>query len=158
MPPRPNRLQTLLDSLKTATKDGAVTTAQALAEDLGISIRTLYRDLDRLRAAGVAVAGKTGVGLSVAKNARLADSAGNGRSTIEVRVRASAAGARVLGDDPRIALERGNGTDRVVRAGSREAIVDVVMRAAGEVVLLGPEKIRREVRNRARAVARAHKG
>jgi predicted DNA-binding transcriptional regulator YafY len=155
---RSNRLQKLLEALKAATKDGPAT-AQGLADDLGVSVRTLYRDLDRLRGLGVPVRGKTGVGLSVDRGAKIPDTVPNGKSsTIEAQVRVSVAGAKLLADDPRLLVDRGRGPERVVRAETRDAIVHAVLRAGGDVVVLGPEKIRREVRARARDVARAHKG
>lgn len=150
----PSRLTTLLDALKSATRDGSRTTASRLADDLGISIRTLYRDLDRLRAAGVAIAGKTGVGLSVEKTARLPER--SREPELEARVRVTPEGAKQLGADPQLAVQRGRGAERVVRA-SRDALLRAALRAAGDVIVLTPEKLRREVRTRARDIARAHK-
>lgn len=43
-------------------RDGQLHTAQALAERMGVSVRTIYRDMDRMQAAGVPVAGARGVG------------------------------------------------------------------------------------------------
>jgi predicted DNA-binding transcriptional regulator YafY len=151
------RLSTLLDALKSASRAGTRATAHRLAEELGVSVRTLYRDLDRLRAAGVAIAGKTGVGLSVERTARLPEVAHRGEPQVEARVRVTADGAKQLGADPQLTVERGRGAERVVRA-SRDALVRAALRAGGAVVVLTPEKLRREVRNKARDIARAHKG
>lgn len=154
-----SRLTALLDALKSASRAGTRATAHRLAEELGVSVRTLYRDLDRLRAAGVAIAGKTGVGLSVDRAAKLPEvaRARGGDPELEARVRVTAEGAKLLGADPQLAVERGRGPERVVRA-SRAALVRATLRSGGDVVILTPEKLRREVRNRARDIARAHKG
>jgi predicted DNA-binding transcriptional regulator YafY len=151
------RLSALLDALKSASRAGTRATAHRLAEDLGVSVRTLYRDLDRLRAAGVAIAGKTGVGLSVERTAKLPEVAHRGEPQLEARVRVTADGAKQLGADPQLTVDRGRGPERVVRA-SRDALVRAALRAGGAVVVITPEKLRREVRNKARDIARAHKG
>ena len=135
----------MLGALRAASKNGGSTTAHALAKELGISVRTVYRDLDALRAEGSSIAGRTGVGL------RLTESL-----DIEARVRATAAGMRAIADEPAASLEE-NGKGQTLRAGSREVLVQVVLRAAGEVEVVSPEKLRREVRERARDVARKHK-
>lgn len=159
MPGRSSRLTALFDALREATKDGSIATAQALAERTGVSLRTLYRDLDRLRAAGVAIEGKSGVGLSLGRGAKVpASLIAREAPLLEARVRVTAAGLRALADDPSVEVERGRGPERVIRATSREALVHAVLCAAGEVVVVSPDKIRRDVRNRARDVARAHKG
>lgn len=160
MPSRQTRLTALLDALRATTKESKTATAQALADRLDVSLRTLYRDLDRLRAAGVAITGKAGVGLALAKNAKIPESIGKkdaGRDH-EARVQLTAEGLKLLSEDAAVEVERGRGQERVVRSGSKEAIVRAVLRAGGEVVVLSPDKIRREVRNQARAIARAHKG
>ena len=157
MPSRAPRLAAILDALKAASKGRARATAQRIAEDLGVSLRTLYRDLDRLRAAGVPVSGKTGVGLSVAASAKLPDTLTRGEPALEARVRVTAEGARQLGADPAVEIDRGRGAERVVRA-SRDALVRAALRSGGDVIVLAPEKLRREVRTRARDIARAHKG
>lgn len=157
MPARARRLTALLDALKRASKGNGRATAQRIADDLGISLRTLYRDLDRLRAAGVAIVGKTGVGLSVPPTVKLPDELTRGEPVLEARLRVSAEGARQLAADPLLDVDRGRGAERVVRA-SRDALVRAALRSGGEVIVLAPEKLRREVRNRARDIARAHKG
>lgn len=43
-------------------RDGELHTAQSLSKQLGVSVRTIYRDMDRLQAAGVPIAGARGVG------------------------------------------------------------------------------------------------
>jgi predicted DNA-binding transcriptional regulator YafY len=157
--PRPSRLHVLLDALQAAGRKGVVSTAQALAEALGISIRTLYRDLDRLRAAGVPVEGRTGVGITLVRGAKIPELPAGARSgSVEARVRLTVDGARILAEDPQVAVDRGRGPERTVRAASREAIVRAILRASGEVVALAPERVRRDVRTRAREIARAHKG
>ncbi len=152
-----SRLNALLDALKSASRAGTRATAHRLADELGVSVRTLYRDLDRLRAAGVAIAGKTGVGLSVDRAAKLPEVARRGEPELEARMRVTVEGAKLLGADPLLSIDRGRGPERVVRA-SRDALVRAALRAGGEVIVLAPEKLRREVRNRARDIARAHKG
>lgn len=51
-----------LFDLLTVLRDGKLHTAQALAQRLGVSTRTLYRDMDSLAASGVPVAGTRGTG------------------------------------------------------------------------------------------------
>jgi predicted DNA-binding transcriptional regulator YafY len=157
---RSSRLTALLDALRAATRASRPATAKSLADRLGISLRTLYRDLDRLRAAGVPVAGKAGVGIALEKGAKIPDTLAKveGRLEQEARVQASARGLQWLADDVSVELERGRGAERVVRAATRDALVRAVLRAGGDVVVLSPDKVRREVRALARATARAHKG
>jgi len=59
---RPVRLATLYMALS----DGGTLTAAALAEATGAGKRTIYRDIDRLRAAGLAIDGSSHVGYSLA--------------------------------------------------------------------------------------------
>lgn len=159
MPGRSSRLIALFEALREATREGGVATAQELAERTGVSLRTLYRDLDRLRATGVVIEGKSGVGLSLGHGAKVpASLIAREAPWFEARVRVSAAGLRALGEDPSIEVERGRGPERVIRATSRDALVRAVLCAAGEVTVVSPDKLRRDVRNRAREVARAHKG
>jgi predicted DNA-binding transcriptional regulator YafY len=152
---RHDRLAAIIDALR----GNEHTTAEQLAQTLAVSVRTLHRDLARLRSAGVAVAGRTGVGLRIPKSAKtdVNLAAVEGATVIEARVRATPKGLRLLGEDPRLTVERGGGALRVVRAHSKDALVFAALRASGEVVVVSPEKIRREVRVRAREVARAHK-
>jgi len=51
-----------LFDLLTVLRDGKLHTAQALAQRMGVSVRTLYRDMDSLAASGVPVAGTRGTG------------------------------------------------------------------------------------------------
>ncbi|MCT4369597.1 HTH domain-containing protein [Yangia mangrovi] len=53
-----DRLATLMQRLK----DGSLHTAEALSEELGVSVRTIYRDMDTLAASGVPVEGERGRG------------------------------------------------------------------------------------------------
>ena len=56
---RTNRLLTLLQHLRDSRR---AITAQTLAETLGISLRTLYRDIETLRALGADIRGGAGTG------------------------------------------------------------------------------------------------
>lgn len=55
---RTDRLYALMQQLK----DGRLYTAEALAQDLGVSVRTIYRDMEVLAASGVPVEGARGAG------------------------------------------------------------------------------------------------
>ena len=55
---RSDRLFDLLQILR----DGRLHTAQAMAQHLGVSVRTIYRDMETLQASGVPVEGERGVG------------------------------------------------------------------------------------------------
>ncbi len=54
-----------LYALTQRMRDGELHTAEALAQDLGVSVRTIYRDMDTLAASGVPVAGTRGYGYTV---------------------------------------------------------------------------------------------
>lgn len=51
-----------LYALMTRLRDGSLHRAEDLARDLGVSMRTIYRDMDTLAASGVPVAGARGAG------------------------------------------------------------------------------------------------
>lgn len=55
---RKDRLYALMERLR----DGQLHTAEAMAQDLGVSIRTIYRDMEVLAASGVPVEGARGYG------------------------------------------------------------------------------------------------
>lgn len=55
-----------LYSITRILRDGQLHTAQSLADRLGVSVRTLYRDMDRLTASGVPIEGARGVGYRAA--------------------------------------------------------------------------------------------
>lgn len=55
---RKDRLYTLMQRLR----DGQLHTAEAMAQDLGVSVRTIYRDMETLAASGVPVEGARGYG------------------------------------------------------------------------------------------------
>lgn len=57
---RADRLYRLMERLK----DGSLHRAEDLAQDLGVSIRTIYRDMDTLIDSGVPVIGERGLGYS----------------------------------------------------------------------------------------------
>lgn len=59
MPSRAARLLQLLDTLR---RRRTPVTGDALADDLGVSLRTLYRDIATLREQGAAIEGDPGVG------------------------------------------------------------------------------------------------
>jgi len=58
---RKDRLYDLIQLLK----DGALHRAEDLAQVTGVSLRTLYRDMDTLKASGVPVRGERGVGYQI---------------------------------------------------------------------------------------------
>jgi predicted DNA-binding transcriptional regulator YafY len=60
--PRPDRLFTLLQSLR----DMQTHTALTLAQRTGVSLRTIYRDMEALAASGVPVTGTRGTGYRLA--------------------------------------------------------------------------------------------
>ncbi|WGW03093.1 helix-turn-helix transcriptional regulator [Tropicibacter oceani] len=55
---RKDRLYALMERLR----DGQLHTAEAMAQDLGVSVRTIYRDMEVLAASGVPVEGARGYG------------------------------------------------------------------------------------------------
>lgn len=59
--PRPDRLKTLVQHLR----DGALHRAEDLAAATGVSLRTIYRDMERLAASGVPVSGERGIGYRI---------------------------------------------------------------------------------------------
>jgi predicted DNA-binding transcriptional regulator YafY len=66
--PRPDRLFRLLQALRTLPSP---VTAEALARETGVSVRTLYRDIDSLRAGGAAIDGERGVGYTLVEDGSL---------------------------------------------------------------------------------------
>ncbi|MCC1495100.1 YafY family protein [Cognatishimia sp. F0-27] len=55
---RRDRLYALMERLR----DGQLHTAEAMAQDLGVSVRTIYRDMETLAASGIPVEGARGYG------------------------------------------------------------------------------------------------
>ncbi|SDG23185.1 helix-turn-helix transcriptional regulator [Alloyangia pacifica] len=51
-----------LANLMLRLKDGSLHTAEAMASELGVSVRTIYRDMDTLAASGVPIEGERGRG------------------------------------------------------------------------------------------------
>ncbi|MEO7092002.1 MAG: helix-turn-helix domain-containing protein [Polyangiales bacterium] len=156
VPTSSRRLRALVEVLRAHGDEAKPRTADSLAQELGVSVRTLYRDLDRLRSAGVGVETKAGVGVRFPEDAHVA--ADSGKLGIRADVRATARGLRALRHDAELALDPGRGDLRSVRASTRESLIAAVLRSGGDVVIVAPPKLRREVRSRARAIARAHKG
>ena len=64
---RPMRLA----SIYLMLADGTAVTAEALAETTGAGVRTIYRDIDRLRAAGLPVEGTRRMGYALLKEPEL---------------------------------------------------------------------------------------
>jgi predicted DNA-binding transcriptional regulator YafY len=58
---RKDRLYALMQRLR----DGRLHTAEAMAQDLGVSVRTIYRDMETLASSGVPVEGARGYGYTV---------------------------------------------------------------------------------------------
>jgi len=65
---RTHRLLQLMQSLRRHTPP---ITAQALADDTGVSLRTLYRDIDALRGMGAIIDGTAGYGYALIEDAAL---------------------------------------------------------------------------------------
>jgi biotin operon repressor len=59
------RSERLLQLLQVLRRHRRPVSGQALADELGVSIRTLYRDIASLQAQGAAIAGEAGVGCVV---------------------------------------------------------------------------------------------
>ncbi|MEG3088766.1 helix-turn-helix transcriptional regulator [Sphingomonas sp. PB4P5] len=57
-----SRAQRLLDLIHILRQHRRAVTGAVLAEELGISLRTLYRDIETLKAQGAHIAGEAGVG------------------------------------------------------------------------------------------------
>ncbi len=57
-----SRAQRLLDLVQVLRRHRRAVTGAVLAEELGVSLRTLYRDVDTLRAQGAPIDGEAGVG------------------------------------------------------------------------------------------------
>ena len=69
MSTRADRLLALIQALR---RRRCAVSARALAEELGVSERTIYRDIDTLRASGLDIGGTAGVGFLLRKHAFLA--------------------------------------------------------------------------------------
>jgi predicted DNA-binding transcriptional regulator YafY len=65
---RTHRLLQLMQSLR---RHAPPVTAQALADDTGVSLRTLYRDIDALRGMGAIIDGTAGYGYALIEDAAL---------------------------------------------------------------------------------------
>lgn len=65
---RADRLMRLLDSLRRLPQP---VTAQRLADETGVSLRTLYRDIDTLRAGGALIDGAAGLGYTLTEDPAL---------------------------------------------------------------------------------------
>lgn len=57
-----SRTHRLLDLIQILRRHRRAVTGVALADELGVSLRTLYRDIETLRAQGAAIDGEAGVG------------------------------------------------------------------------------------------------
>lgn len=65
---RPDRLFRLLQALRVLP---APVTAARLAEEMGVSVRSIYRDIDSLRAAGAEIGGERGFGYCLVEDGTL---------------------------------------------------------------------------------------
>jgi len=65
---RPNRLFRLLDALRRLP---APVTAAQLAHETGVSVRSIYRDIDSLRASGAEIGGERGFGYTLVEDGTL---------------------------------------------------------------------------------------
>lgn len=154
MPSDPRaRLRQLIELLGESDAKSPAT-ARKLAAAAGISLRTVYRDLDRLRDVGVRVVGRTGVGLRLDGPARAPALVSGGEHEVVARVRATRLALRSVRAFAVVEPEP-NGAARV--RGEREAVLKAVLAAGGDIVVLAPDELRRDVRARAREIARAHK-
>jgi len=66
--PRPDRLFRLLQALRTLP---APVTAARLAEETGVSVRSIYRDIESLRASGAEIGGERGFGYCLVEDGTL---------------------------------------------------------------------------------------
>ena len=57
-----SRAERLLQLMQTLRRHRQPVTGKALAEELGISLRTLYRDIASLQAQGASIEGEAGLG------------------------------------------------------------------------------------------------
>jgi len=65
---RPNRLFRLLDALRRLP---APVTATQLAQETGVSVRSVYRDIESLRASGAEIGGERGFGYTLVEDGTL---------------------------------------------------------------------------------------
>lgn len=79
---RPERLFRLLQALRTLP---APVTAQQLSRETGVSVRSIYRDIESLRASGAEIGGERGYGYCLIEDGTLAPQAFN-RLEIEALV------------------------------------------------------------------------
>ena len=63
----PNRRAERLFAIVQFLRGGRTRTAQAIADELEVSVRSVYRDLDALAAGGVPILGRRGVGFRLAE-------------------------------------------------------------------------------------------
>jgi len=66
--PRPDRLFRLLQALRTLP---APVTAARLADETGVSVRSIYRDIESLRASGAEIGGERGFGYCLVEDGTL---------------------------------------------------------------------------------------
>ena len=108
MTSRPSRLLNLLDDLRRRRRP--VRGAQ-LAEQLGISLRTLYRDIEALRAQGAEIVGDPGVGYQLRPGFLLPPMM---FSAEELEALALGAHWVATHADPELAAAAGHALDRIV--------------------------------------------
>lgn len=65
------RTHRLFQLMQTLRRMAPPITAQALAHDMGVSLRTIYRDVDELRGLGAVIDGEAGFGFTLIEDATL---------------------------------------------------------------------------------------
>ncbi len=115
-----------LFQLVTVLRAGRLSTAAQIAEHLGVSVRTVYRDVDDLRQGGVRIEGEAGVGYRLARDHALAPLVFDA-----LEIEALVLGARLL-----------------ERTGDRELVL-AARRALDKVDAVLPEDLRTRLRETA---------
>ncbi|PHR62754.1 MAG: transcriptional regulator [Robiginitomaculum sp.] len=147
------RADRLLQIIQIFRRRGGIVTAGQLADDLEVSVRTIYRDMVALMASGVPITGEASVGYVLDKSYDLPPL----MLTIE-EVEALVLGAKLVGafsqDDPQMLLAAGDALAKIeaVLSPERKQQMGQINLITGlpEMVGLGPitlGSLRRTIRN-----------